>query len=287
MANSSFVPHSTTRARARARSLYFSLMLKHPRDMEVEDVAWALGIAVREIDISGCDGRLMRHGSKGVVSINSAIQEAGKKRFTIMHEVGHFDLHGDQSQLEVCTDVGALSAYRGSPAEKEANAFAVEFLLPEALVKPRCHNLRPSFESITKLAEEFNVTFTAAAMRFVDLTSERCALVFSHDSRISWAKRSESFGHFLPGGTLLTEDTHAINYFQGQGAPPKEMKRVFAEAWFKARPGINQEAQIYEQSFSMDRYKSVVTLLWLDNEIEDSDYRPEPGRASWYQDEEA
>ena len=158
MVSSPFVPHSTTRARARARSLYSSLMLKHPRDMEVEDIAWALGIAVREVEIHGCDGRLMRQGGKGVISINSSMLEAGKKRLTIMHEIGHFDLHDDQSQLEICTDASSLSVYRGSPAEKEANAFAVEFLLPEALIKPRCHNLRPNFDSIGKLAEEFNVS---------------------------------------------------------------------------------------------------------------------------------
>jgi len=285
--NSPFVPHSTTRARAQAKRLFSSLLLKHPCDMDIEDIAWSLGIAVREADIHGCDGRLMRQGGRGIISIKASILETGKKRFTIAHEIGHFDLHDGQSQLEICSDPGALSSYlRDSLEEKEANAFAIEFLLPESMVKPMCHSLRPDFDSISKIAKEFNVTFTAAALRFVELTSERCALVFSHDSRVSWAKRSPSFGHFLERETRLSEDSHAIDFFQGT-TPPKQMTRVFAEAWFKAWPGIIQEAQMYEQSLAMEHYRSVLTLLWLDNEIEDTDYRPEPGRARWHQDEDA
>jgi hypothetical protein len=67
-----------------------------------------------------------------------------------------------------------------------------------------------------------------------------------------------------------------MDFFEGK-APPKEMKRVFAQAWFTDGK-VNGEAQLYEQSFAMDRYKSVVTLLWLDQDIEHEDPPDRPHR---------
>lgn len=270
-------------AKARARSLRSSLLLAHPCDMEIEDIAWLMHrIAVREVDIKGCDGRLLRQGERSIISIRASIQEPGKKRFTIAHELGHFDMHAGQNQLEICTDPGALHSYlRDSTEEKEANAFAVEFLLPEDLVKPMCGKLQPNFDSFGKIAEEFQVTFTAAAMRFMDLTSDRCALVFSEDSRISWAKKSFSFDYFLESGQRLDSHSSAIDFFQGR-TPPKEMTQVFAKSWFSDAK-VNGDAQLYEQSFAMDRYKSVVTLLWLDQDIEHEDPPERTGRDDRYQ----
>lgn len=279
--------HAASLSKAKARQVLSSLLLKHPCEMEIEDIACSLDVIVRETGLAGCDGRLLRQGNRGIISINRAIAEPGKKRLTIAHELGHFMLHQGQSQLEVCTDPGALSCYlRERPEEKEANVFAAELLMPEELLVPTCKGLRPNFDSIGKIAKEFQVTFTAAAMRFIEFTPERCALVFSQDSRVSWARPSATFGYYLESGRRLDSYSHASDFFEGK-TPPKEMTRVFAQSWFSDRK-VNGDAQLYEQSFAMDRYKSVLTLLWLDQDIEHEDPVPrESGRSGWYQDEEA
>ena len=57
-------------------------------------------------DLAGFDGMLTANPSrsKWLILYNSAVRSAGRKRFTIAHEFGHYMLHTDQQDRFECSD---------------------------------------------------------------------------------------------------------------------------------------------------------------------------------------
>ena len=94
----------------------------HPRDIRLEDIAMDRGVLVIVGGISGCEGRLVRKGKKGIIRVSDAIPEVGRQRFAIAHELGHWELH-DSTQWFVCS-AADLRDYERSAIETEANTFA-------------------------------------------------------------------------------------------------------------------------------------------------------------------
>ena len=72
-------------------------------------------------------------GDMGVISIREDIVLSGKRNFIIAHEIAHFCLH--KSLLTVFSDTHKTLSdwYKNGPQEREANAFASAFLMPEDL----------------------------------------------------------------------------------------------------------------------------------------------------------
>ena len=124
---------------------------------------------------------------KRVIAVNE-LHPAVRQRFTIAHEIGHYDLHrGDQDAADVFIDRTAyfdnepevyfrrhqLSAadYR---MEAEANAYAAGLLMPRELLERYLeqHSGKTDFsnsEGIGVLAEEFDVSRIAMGYRLRNL----------------------------------------------------------------------------------------------------------------------
>ena len=102
--------------------------------------------------------------------------------------------------------------------------------------------------------------------------SETCAVVFSHDGyikRFQGSKEFEDLGVFIDVRSRLDPSSRAASFFRGC-AVRTTPKRVSASAWFA--PGRYQhDAKILEQSWTMPSYNAVLTLLWVDDDIEDED----------------
>ena len=90
----------------------------------------ALGVLVLEAPLVKADARLIRKGPRGLVRVKHDIPEPGRKRFAVAHELGHWLLHKEQSQVNSCTDQNMVIKYKASAPEVEANYFAAE--LPHA-----------------------------------------------------------------------------------------------------------------------------------------------------------
>ena len=106
--------------------------------IDVEKVATSLGIVVRrtptEDDISGF---LLRNpDGSAVIGIN-ALHHSNRQRFTIAHEIGHFELH-KHDQVHVDRSIIKLrsgASSKGEDSEEiEANGFAAELLMPQELL---------------------------------------------------------------------------------------------------------------------------------------------------------
>ena len=216
------------------------------------------GVVCLEAQLTGCLARLVRKGKRGIIRTKLGIREPGRKRFAIAHELGHWFLHEAESQYFVCT-AEQMREYKGSPLEVEANIFASELLMPTALFRPLAENAPPTLESISGLAATFVTSLTATGMKFVDQNRHECVLVLSTDNKVAWSKQKGArSGLRIEKGMTLHQDSLAQYVAEPQGKLGP--KTVPAEAWIGTN-WYDRQIEVSEQSWSLDGYRSVLTLL--------------------------
>jgi Zn-dependent peptidase ImmA (M78 family) len=109
-----------------------------------------------------------------IIGVN-ALHASNRQRFTLAHELGHIILHRSELERAVHVDRGSLrrdglAAAGVDRKEIEANAFAAELLMPQAMVTEALAGRALDLEDddavaeLTKLAKRFRVS--EAAMRF-------------------------------------------------------------------------------------------------------------------------
>jgi hypothetical protein len=248
-----------------ARALLAEL---NPAPGAVREIAAALELDLHEVEADGFDGALVRarNVALGAIAVRSSIREAGRKNFTIAHEIGHFVLPGHEQASVACTasdisDRAETSTER--EFEREANEFAAELLMPADLVEVIAASAAPSLDVIEKIAREFGASLSAAASRYCDVV-ERCAVVWSSEGAIQWAKRSSDFPFYLPAGRAIEEGSFAAACFAGEKVPGRP-RRVPAHFWTHA-PHADSAVRLLEQSRALPTYRSVISLLWAESD---------------------
>jgi hypothetical protein len=234
------------------------------RAANVRRIASTLNLELREVDADGFDGSLIREKELplGAIVVRQSIRETSRKNFTIAHELGHFLLPGHQEADAVCgsDDIGNWGD-ASKVLEREADEFAAELLMPASVVQPIIRSADPSLQAIEKISTECGSSLSAAAWRYCDLTRERCAVVWSTNQKIRWSKRSRYFGFRLTKGARVQPGTFAFECFD-RGKGLAEPRAVSAKFWIGSK-NLLEGAQIWEQSKSLPRYASVLSLLWI------------------------
>jgi hypothetical protein len=243
---------------------------------DVLDVAHLLKLKVREEQLRGCDGVLIRPIGlhRGIIAVRKDIRSLGRKRFTIAHEIAHFVLHGYGS---ICKEKDIEGwAKGGNDKERQADDFAAELLIPATAVTPYLHSSSPSLKVVESIATDCGASLSASAWRYCDLTSEPCAIVWSENEEIVWSKASSEFPFFIKKGRRIEPESYAYNCFKGE-AVPTHPELVPAEAWIDSW-NLMQGSKIYEESRVLLSYGSVLTLIWINDRIErKSDYDEDDG----------
>ena len=263
---------------AKARQLWNQYGFKHPRELDCDVLAFALGLLVIEDKLDTADARLVTDGTKGIIRVNQGIIEPGRKRFAVAHEVGHWLLHRSISQLLACTSDDMADKYKGSVEEIEANIFAAELLMPSALISSVLAKNTLNKKLIETLALECLTSFTATALRCVDLSEDCCAVVFSENGRIRWWRGSCSFeehfwivaGQPIPNGTASSKAKLATK----SNLVIKE--EVARELWVEPRTDYGKDDNedgddcenempdyFIEEAFADTKYGRVVSILFM------------------------
>lgn len=144
----------------------------------VEAIARAAGIQVVRSPAAGQEsGFLMRDGQRVLIGLNSN-DSPRRQRFTIAHELGHFELHTGRALIVDHTvrinkrdDVSSAATH---PEEIQANAFAAALLMPETFihsaVRRHINSGVVTQAHLTKLlADDFDVSEQAMTWRLVNL----------------------------------------------------------------------------------------------------------------------
>jgi Zn-dependent peptidase ImmA (M78 family) len=124
------------------------------------------GLKYEEVDYFPDDvDALIVTTEEGSVAVVNKNQSITRRRFSLAHELGHFVLHRDGSVLEESVSIdspptGGDERTGTSIAEREANLFAGELLVPLELLK---ENFRPGMTA-ADVGKLFEVSESVAAI---------------------------------------------------------------------------------------------------------------------------
>lgn len=240
-----------------ARKVYQELQLRHLLEISIEGIAYARGARVEYAKLEGAQGRLVRRGRTAFLTVSDRIEYPERRRFVIAHELGHHELHEKVMQLDVCDEKKIDEVY-DQATEREANAFAAEFLMPQSLWKKHVDVKKPTLDIIATLARDYTVSLTSAAIRFVVLSDERCALAFVKGGRVEWSVASADQWPRVQRGHTIGSYTLAYDYWD-KGSVKDEPEGVPAHAWFD-RSDVDD---VIEHVRPMPRLNAALVLLWF------------------------
>lgn len=124
---------------------------------------------------------------------NRGIASKGRINFSLAHEFGHYLLHRHLSGDPIyCSrqDMWAWDSEYGQ-MEAEANRFASLVLMPPDDFRIQIAEFRkPSISRFEPLRDRYEVSITAAILKWLDMTTRRAMLVVSRDGFIDWARSS-------------------------------------------------------------------------------------------------
>lgn len=230
-----------------------------PSDICIEDIAMAEDLLIKIGVLKGSDGRLIRKNNKGIVRISDSIQESTRRTFIMSHELGHWMLHKDDSQFFLCSE-GDMYDYQSNYLEVEANSFAAELLMPKRWIDDRFWQLEPSIARIQEIASFCQVSLTAAALRYVELSKHPAMVVFSDGHRVKWWRKNPKVPVWLSSQQKISPKSFAHECFVN-GYQCDTIEEVEPEAWFPHCDISLNELQ--EDSIYLPNSGMLISLLWL------------------------
>lgn len=233
-----------------------------PDDIDLEVIAFQGGLEVRDEPLVGCEASLVGYGDKGIITVAPGVPPE-RRRFSIAHEIGHWEQHRGQS-FSCRIEERALDKAAKSK-EREADDYASSLMMPTNLFKEAITSQKGgiSLALISDLGAIFKASFPAAAIRYVELSGEPVVLAFNGVSslRRRWSSRSKRVPGHLWIPATLDSDTFAHDLLTAD-VGTKRQGKMPAEAWFD---------EIAEDRYDLIEYsmrlqEGVYTLLHLNDE---------------------
>lgn len=210
---------------------------------------------VRPHGVSGIDGMLSKRPKKGdwCISYDETVTVSGRTNFTLAHELGHYLCHRNRHAEFRCGQGNMLDYYGGvsRKLEKEANLFASYLLMPATDFRQQIGDQVISLELLGAMADRYQTSFTATALKWLELTQEAAMLVVARDGFVCWSypsKLASSSRAYLAPGTEIPPDTmtrlqNATNHLDNKWrSVPPGVWHPFLEA---------EEAVILSDQFDM------------------------------------
>jgi hypothetical protein len=144
----------------------------------------------------GVEGMLMLRGDGsgewGII-YNESIRSAGRRNFTLAHELGHYLLHRHLHPAGLkCTNRNMADWDESvTRIEGEANTFASFLLMPLDDFRAQIKGRSIDIDVLTELAGRYAVSLTAAILKWMTITDKRAMIVVGKDGFIDWARSSE------------------------------------------------------------------------------------------------
>lgn len=192
-------------------------------------------------------------------------QSRGRTRFSIAHELGHYHIpsHGGRSR-GWCGEKDMVAREDwDATLEWEANDFAAELLMPRKPFSRDVEGRDPAFKEIGELAspDMYDVSRTAAALRYVELAKRRCALVCAEDGNIDWVAKSKDFPYRIPWiGDLVPPSSMSAFTFNGEG-DVSSLEELDPYVWLEIEQ--RRPVELFESTLSIPTQDQVLSLMWV------------------------
>lgn len=145
----------------------------------IDELAFSRGLAIRPYDLGDdVSGVLVINNGTGFIGYNPS-ESIVRQRFTLAHELGHYELHCNKNQKTLFVDKQFRVEFRNQVSstgeiadEREANAFAAAILMPESILinEIKNHHFELSDDdNIKELSKLFGVSVSAMTYRLLNL----------------------------------------------------------------------------------------------------------------------
>ena len=240
--------------------------IENPNDFSVEDLIHARDIILEEKIIPNSDGRIVFGKTKTKISVNSAIKYTGRRRFTLAHELGHFELHHNvNTHLE--DNSLTLDYFKKGGQEYEANQFATELLMPSASFIAYTQGKKFSPDLLRNIAEHFQTSITSATFRYLELGQHPIFLFHCRDKKVIYWKNSQNYYRKVQDITKLQppKDSVAMEFFDDGTIYRKEesTQEIEKATWFETNE-YDSDDKYFEYAIVTKDYNTVLSVVWED-----------------------
>ena len=248
-----------------AEKLLQQLGITEPNEIDLEAIAWTLGAEIKYRPIDGCEARIIGKADQAIITVNCN-SHPRRQRFSIAHELGHWKF--DRGRTLVCrADEFGSSRMKAPPEEKRADWYAADLIMPNYLLRPAMRSFsQMSLNSIGKLADIFNASLTASAIRIVE-TGDYPAIIICHGiNGRKWFSRSSLVpARWFPRVDLQPESSAFTILFDEKCSNDSRLRGVYADAWFDRCDA--HKFEIFEQTYRISNNEVLTVLIVEDDEM--------------------
>ena len=163
---------------------------------------------IRAHGIPGIDGMLSkRKRGDWCISYDETVTIPGRVNFTLGHEFGHYLLHRKvrEEGFQCCqAEMLDYESAESRKFESEANKFASYLLMPAKDFRDQIEGQIVTLDLLGHCADRYGTSFTATALKWVELTDQAALLAVARDGFICWSypsRRARLLRAYLPSGT--------------------------------------------------------------------------------------
>lgn len=248
------------RIRAAARQALTLSGATRPEHIDPIRVAKALDIDVVEGGIDGATERITMFAGRARIRVSKHIVLHGRRQFTVAHAIGHHvSKHVVAANADVDAWMQAACSGRTKRDEREADVYATEMLSPADWVREHCDVTRIDLDGVRDIARTFPVSPVMAAMRLVELSPKACAVVYSENGVVRWAKGSRACPRLIERGVRAPETSIAAE----RAASADRRDAANARAWFPQSARVTTSTEVTEHALGVPEpgWGGVLSLL--------------------------
>lgn len=254
----------------KAEARIAELGITDPKDLDVEAIAADAGVTVQYGNLNGCDATLVGFGRRAIATIKRS-SSRGRERFSIGHEIGHWELHRGRS-FRCRVEDPSENLASDAALEKEADSYASHLLMPGPLFNPVIKPLgMPGFRQMEEVAELFQTSLLATTIRLARVNKLPVIVACYTLTRLRWHVRASDVPNRWWLRDKLDNDSFAYELLTTGKTYPAPRKQP-AEVWF-----VNDDAHKYEvrEHCQPTSNGDVLVLLYLsDSEMMEARYDP-------------
>jgi len=246
-----------------AERLIAELGITSPEEIDLEDIAFLMGVEVQYCPLDGCEARIIGNeaGTEAIATINCR-SSWERQRYSLGHELGHW--HHHRGKLLFCHSEDIGNAAKAVQFERDADRFAADLLMPRQIFDPiLAKHGKINFKTIRALADDFQTSLTATAIRVAESRRVHAVLAcYNRDGR-RWFTRSPGVpSRWFPSSTVDRETPAYGLLFQGETDSALPM-RIPADAWFDCYDAKYYDIREQSVRISADE---ILTILLFDND---------------------
>ena len=229
--------------------------------LEVTKTRFSDPIAViKPHGIAGIDGMLSKRKAKGdwCISYDEDVTVSGRINFTIGHEFGHYLAHRHTRDEFRCgqPDMLDYNSTASKKMEAEANTFASFLLMPANDFRQQIEGQVITIDLLGHCATRYGTSFTATALKWLEITDEAAMLVVARDQFVCWSYPSQLAsrkGSYLLPGTPVPQS--AIDRLSGAAAQSRNRGTHI-------QPGVwHATMDAYESAIVSDQFELAIFLI--------------------------